>query len=396
MKKPTLTLSLDSSWQFVSSAVLILSLIGLLLLTSLNTLLPGYSSDEATYVTQTATPAAILDNPEFLPHKVLSFILHFPTSDNHLSARLASAFIGGLVVLLFYYAANKWYSRRTAFLATAMLATSAWFLHTARIAIPDITYPAAILALGLTAYKLQVTKRPILLWSFAILLVGFLWYIPGVLWFVAAGITLQYRRLQRSKLDIPKKKLPWLLLPITAVVGLLVYLVVRNVHTLKVVLGVSGGVPTPIDYVLHVLYTPFIIAFRAPLDAGFRLGHMPYLDIISVVLLAGGIYYYLYYRKSLRTRLVLLITILGVLLSAFQTYDSQAILLVPAYVLIAAGISVFANQWLTVFPRNPVARTFGVLAVTVVVGMSCVYNLRSYFIAWPSAPETKSTYNQVL
>lgn len=366
------------------------------MLAELNTLLPGYSQQEISYVQQTDTPSAILENPEFLPHKVLSFLLHFPTSDNYLSARLASAFLGGLTVLLFFYAANKWYSRRTAFLATVLLATSAWFLHTSRVALPDILYPVSLLLLGLTAYKLQITKRPLLLWSFAILLVGALWYIPGILWLLILGVVLQRKKLLANLRTIPPKKLPILGIPSFVVLGILALVLIKNLASLKVILGISGGLPLPLDYLLHVLYTPVSIIAFAPLNPSFRLGHVPFLDIVTSVLFGAGLYYYLYYRKSLRTKLLLIALAVGVLFSALHTYESQALLLVPAFIIIAAGISVITNQWLTVFPRNPVARTVGILLVSVVVGASCIYSLRSYFVAWPNTSATKDAYRQIL
>jgi Dolichyl-phosphate-mannose-protein mannosyltransferase len=396
MKKLNFSLSVSNSWQFISTTIIILSCIGLLLLTQLNTLLPGYSDAEKAYVTSTATPQIIIDNPAYLPHKLVSFAFHYPTSDNHLSARLASVSIGALVVLLFYYASAKWYSRRTAFLATVLLATSAWFLHIARVGLPDITYPAAILALAITAYKLQVTKQPVLLWSFAILLVGFVWYIPGMFWLVIIGLALQYKRLHASKLHIPKKQLPLLLIPAVLTLGLLMLLVLQNPDTLKTVLGVPAPLPTVIDFVKHILYTPFMLFFRAPLDADFRLGHLPSLDVITAIFALLGAYYYVYYRKSLRTRLLILAGLLGIILSAIHTYASQAALLPIAFILIAAGISVLTNQWLAVFPRNPVAKSFGVIVVSIVVAASCAYSLRSYFIAWPSAPATRDVYHHVL
>jgi hypothetical protein len=67
--------------------------------------------------------------------------------------------------------------------------------------------------------------------------------------------------------------------------------------------------------------------------------------------------------------------------------------LVPlAFVVAAAGIAYLLHEWLKVFPRNPLARGFGVALVTVAVLVSCVYNLRAYFVAWPAVDTTQTIF----
>ncbi len=65
-------------------------------------------------------------------------------------------------------------------------------------------------------------------------------------------------------------------------------------------------------------------------------------------------------------------------------------LLIPVlYIVMANGIAYMLQSWFTVFPRNPVARTLGVVLLTIVVVVSCSYQLQRYFIAWPAAEATK-------
>jgi hypothetical protein len=52
------------------------------------------------------------------------------------------------------------------------------------------------------------------------------------------------------------------------------------------------------------------------------------------------------------------------------------------------------HAWLTVFPRNPVARTTGIALVSIVVVMAVSYHLTSYFVAWRYDPATLSAFRQ--
>ena len=68
-------------------------------------------------------------------------------------------------------------------------------------------------------------------------------------------------------------------------------------------------------------------------------------------------------------------------------------MLVPVlFLLAAAGLHSLLQSWLRVFPTNPIARNLGVSLVILAVAVSCTYNLRSYFVAWPHNATTQATF----
>jgi hypothetical protein len=68
-------------------------------------------------------------------------------------------------------------------------------------------------------------------------------------------------------------------------------------------------------------------------------------------------------------------------------------LLVPLlYMGIATGLAYLLHEWLKIFPNNPLARGVGLGLIIVAVAISCTYNYRAYFIAWPNADATKTTF----
>jgi hypothetical protein len=86
-----------------------------------------------------------------------------------------------------------------------------------------------------------------------------------------------------------------------------------------------------------------------------------------------------------------MLVVLGILVALGGSVTIAA--LIPLmYLAIAAGTHYLLDQWLTIFPRNPVAKFVGVSLVSFVVAFSAFYHLRAYFVAWPQAPETRAVY----
>ena len=105
-----------------------------------------------------------------------------------------------------------------------------------------------------------------------------------------------------------------------------------------------------------------------------------------------GIYAYYNKRKLDRTKLIAGVLVLGTVLIGLQGSVSMILLAPFVYLLITAGVAYLLDQWLTVYPRNPLARFIGVSLIILTVGLSCLFNLRHYFVAWPNAPATKQVY----
>jgi hypothetical protein len=87
------------------------------------------------------------------------------------------------------------------------------------------------------------------------------------------------------------------------------------------------------------------------------------------------------------------IIILSLILTVLNGWLAMTIALPMFFVLVSAGLALFLQQWFTVFPRNPLARTVGITVVSFVVVLAGYYNLRHYFVAWPRNPDTRQVFN---
>jgi hypothetical protein len=125
------------------------------------------------------------------------------------------------------------------------------------------------------------------------------------------------------------------------------------------------------------------------------VGSLPVLDVAAGGLFLIGMYAYQKNAKLERTKIMLLTAFLGILLGALGQVTIGIFLIMPyVYSVIAAGISYVLDEWYGVFPRNPFARSFGLLLVTIVVLISVYYQATRFFVVWPQTPETRQTYNQ--
>jgi hypothetical protein len=106
-----------------------------------------------------------------------------------------------------------------------------------------------------------------------------------------------------------------------------------------------------------------------------------------------GVLFYAKHLQAPRTRLLGSMFILGAVLFALGGPVPFTVLVPIAYLFVVAGIAYLLHEWLSVFPRNPLARSLGYGVLALAVTLSCTYNLRAYFIAWPHSRTTVTTFH---
>ncbi|HET8991757.1 MAG TPA: hypothetical protein VFN31_01850, partial [Candidatus Saccharimonadales bacterium] len=116
----------------------------------------------------------------------------------------------------------------------------------------------------------------------------------------------------------------------------------------------------------------------------------------ALAMLILGAYTYAKHRHNSRTQLLFGVLVLSIILVGLNGSVSFSLLIPTAYLFIAMGISFLIHSWRKVFPLNPVAKWLSITIITVAVLLSAVYNLSSYFIAWPHNPTTYNTFDRTL
>ncbi|HEY4160728.1 MAG TPA: hypothetical protein VGM08_01575 [Candidatus Saccharimonadales bacterium] len=380
------------SWRILALGLSLALIAYLLYFQRLGSLLPGYSSSELTTYAGASNWHHIGSNPVNAPYKLVVWLFTAVLHHSIFVDRAVAAAIGVIAALLFFVVARAWCTYRVAFFATLMFATSSGLLHFARFGTGQILQMSilALLAVGIL-YRQQRDHRVIIGYLLLALFV-LLWYIPGMFWFeMLALIPLwgtvsgQIRRANNFHLAGMLALCLLLVLP----------LVLAGIKHPTVLVHLSG-LPQSLGSLSHIgsnlLELVLAITLRSNGSALFWVGHAPLLDAVEVITgLLGA--YYVYREASGRTTFLFGAAAIGLLLASLGGSVTFACLVPIAYLFVALGLDQLLKRWTAVFPRNPVARLAGVSVILAMLAFSVLYQVRTYYIAWPHAPATRAAFN---
>lgn len=384
-----------SHWQLLAILGLAGLALGFLMLYRLGSLAGGLSDREIAQQTFSSSWRTIAHDPLNAPLTVIQWLLLTVFSHHGQTiARLPSVGFGVLTLVAFVYVLRRWYGLRTAVFGTVLFGFSSWFLHSSRLGTTDVLYLWAVptlLALHI-AWQRHAAK-PVVSYLIMALLTVML-YIPGLLWPILISLLLQ----TQSLIMVWQQLRRWWLrggLVIMFVV-LLVPLGLAFWHTpelLRTWLGLPANFLPTTDIMKRLGNSLSFFVYHGPQLPELWLDKLPLLDIFSMVMAAAGAIFYARHILLPRTRLLLSLFIIGAAFFALNGPVAFSILVPLVYLVIAAGVGYLLHEWLRVFPRNPLARSIGFGLLGTVIVLSCAYNFRAYFVAWPHNARTLVTFH---
>lgn len=345
---------------------------------------------------QTAAQASsfrdIASNPVNAPHKLLTLLLT-ELSPSVRSVRVVSMMFATATAIAMFYMLKHWHKPQTAVLTTAAFAGSAIVLAVGRLGTPVVTVMSFYAFAGLLLWDLHTRSNKaapiVVLMALAALL-----YVPGFVWFaLIVGIVYGGRLRVLFRHIRLRTVLFGTLLAILLIVPL-VHGFVREAGTINEWLLL----PPHLDWAQvprSILRVPSAFIYRMPTEPLVNVGRLPVFDVASGLLFLVGLNAYRQKLRLDRTRVMLGSALVAVIIGALgQTLLAVVFLLPFAFSVIAAGIEYLLDEWYAVFPRNPLARSFGLIIITSTILFSTYYQLTRFFVVWPQAPETRATYNQ--
>ena len=373
---------------------LFLALVGLawLMLYRLGTLPGGLSAGEMHAAVQPVGWHGIYHQPLNLPLLMIRSVVFWP-APNHgaLLTRLPNVFWGGLAVTSFAWLMWLWHGARTTVLATILFASGAWTLHASRLASFDVLYLWAMPTLLLIQALGQQFKRPVV-WYGSLIAWGLMLYIPGMVWLVALSIWLQRQSISQAwqKLNLWWQRSLSVLFSIIWLPLLLIDL--SRPSQLAQWVGLPSHLASPLKLLKQLVGVFVHLLVRGPQYPDIWLTQLPILDVFCLVMfIFGGIFYVLHWQAK-RSRQLGLFSAVGVVLIALNGSVGLSLLVPVLYMVAATGITYLLHEWLGIFPRNPLARSVGIGLVALAVAVSCLYNYRAYFVAWPHNTVTSATF----
>jgi hypothetical protein len=376
--------------KFIYPAIFFLSLIAILYYISLIPI--GGSQTEINFYYSTSSLNEIFANPLSLPYKLVNFFLS-QLSPSIRTARALSVVVFGISVFSLFKILKRWHSAKIALFSCVLFGTNATVLSIARLGTPLVLLLSWSIILSILAWLQYGKSRKIAPLGLAV--VGaLLFYIPGAPYFYLLLLLLFANKLRSFFSSIQK---PTLFIGIfLGVLALspLIYQVATN----NVVLREWLLIPPSVDWGAiprNILRVPSAFIYRAPDNPLINVGRLPIFDVASGGLFLLGLYGYYKNYKLERVRIMLLSALFAIVLGALGQVTAGFIIVIPfAYAVVAAGISLLLDEWYRTFPNNPFARSFGIIAIVVMLSFSVYYQLNRFLIVWPQTPETRQEYNQ--
>ncbi|MHB1864696.1 MAG: hypothetical protein ACYCPS_00835 [Candidatus Saccharimonadales bacterium] len=394
-KAKTKAKSKDLNYWLIGSIVLGLAALIFLMTYRLGNIMPGITAGERTIYSLKLGWHGLYHNPLNLPLNLLwSIDFRYLAPVGMTLLRAPVALTGGLTVVGFYLLLQLWYGTRTAIFGTILFATSAWTLHVSRLADYNVEYLAAIVFFMLSAAILQKKYTSRYIYWLINLAWGLLLYVPGMAILIAYNI---FR--QRKEIGYGMSRQETLLAKCLYVFSGLIWIpllaryFIGSPKNISSWLGLPSHYPSALHAAKEFLAVFYHIFIRGPLMPNLWLGRTPILDIFGIIAALVGIYFYTVHIKATRTHLLVVSLLVGAILIALGGPVTLSFIMPIIYVFIAAGLAYLLSQWLGIFPENPIARTVGYGLITLAVAASVIYNVRSYFIAWPHNSASVSVFD---
>jgi hypothetical protein len=378
-------------WKPIIIGVLVLVLTLLIVLSLQSTVPGGYSASEIAYHNTVRFGGLIPNNPLYLPIYLIHKIVLGVFGTNIVNLRVANGLISIGAVISIFFIIKSWFSFRVAAFTSVIYLTLTWFLVNTRNALPDVMvlYSAFIPLLIVWTQKTKKQK-----WALVVsaLTISLLLYAPGIIWFLLVGILWK----AKSIFYILKKSPIW-----NVVTALVVFLIVLTPFVLniaepefiKAIFGINLTTLSPLNYLENISTFIVNIFWNSNYNNGINIGSQAVFDIFSLVLITAGVINIAKKWKKSRSKYILISVIMGLLLIGFGSTIASIIILPYVVLLIGCGLGWLLQQWLTVFPKNPFAQNIGVAILVLAIGMTSIYNVYRFYVAWPHMPSTEIKYN---
>lgn len=372
-----------------------LAILAFLLFFKLSSLVPGWSAAELAVRNNGFSLHHILSHPINAPYLVIVYGLVKVLPHSVLAVRLASALFGVGVILVFYFIIRCWSNPLVAWLTSLMLATSTWFLRSARTGTPDILLFGLLLLLAFNLWLRHSHRRRLIIVLVG-LAIGLGLYVPGFIWFIAIVAVWQRRLIINVIRRLPIPLIVGAILGVAIILTPLAWAIAHNYQLVWAVLGLPSHLPALLPSLRRLIDVPLNIFVRGPHQPGLWVGRSPILDVFETILFIFGIYAHWQNKRYRRLITFSVVALVTTVLMTIGGPVSLSLLLPFIYFVMAAGLAYLLEEWFSTFPRNPIARGLGMTIVALAIGLSCFYQLNRYYIAWPHMAETKATFSHHL
>jgi hypothetical protein len=360
-------------------------------------LIPGQNTFEQAAVQQLDGYKYPWRNSIDAPFTTLSKIVTFTGISSLHAVRITSAVMMVMSIVMFYQLLRNWLlSPGKALVGATLFATSSWALVLGRGGHSVVAGIFFLLLIFTLSTRLYFTTHPFLDWMLFIAAVSLSLYTPLMVWLVFLAFVVYMLNIRQKQRTVPLKtwhKVVAGCLGAILTLPLFISFFIDSSYILTL-LGVDGLVISIPTLVLNAGTIVASIFFINTTSSPIGLGRLPFLDIFSLFMFLLGVYYFERRLSLKRSKLLFGGLAMGIIICSLSEFNVMRVsLLLPlVYIFVSAGVHESISRWLAVFPRNPIARTVGIVVLSAALGFTSFYHLTRTFIARPGNPETRSFY----
>ncbi|MBP6962705.1 hypothetical protein KBB49_04170 [Candidatus Saccharibacteria bacterium] len=384
--------SLKKVWRRESLVLVAILALFLSIFSVLSNIPENAALQEHATANDSSSLGVILDNPVNAPYKLATYGLTSLSPSIRLVRAVSFVFYIGACIAIFY-ALRHWHTLQTSIITTAAFATNSVVLAVGRLGTTLITVMSFFIFSSMLLWQLHSRSNkfvPIIV----LVALGSLLYTPGALWFFLLLGIVYFNRFKNLFYNVKKPAIVFGIITAILLIAPLVFSFARNLDTLNQWLLIPNNLELS-EIPRSILRVPSAFIYRMPSEPLINVGRLPIFDVASGILFLIGLNAYRRKLKLDRTKVMIGSALVAIVIGALGELTLSVILLLPfAYSVIAAGIEYLLDEWYSVFPRNPYARSFGLLLITSVVLFSIYYQMTRFFVVWPQTPETRAVYNQ--
>lgn len=337
-----------------------------------------------------------ISDVSFLPVKLFLVVLAKAGITSQLSLRLISAAIVAVSLLCFYRIIASWINKRAAVLSVLLFSSTGWMLFQARQDTVS-TMLFALVPLFLYLGVLAAETESLILRILCGIGLAQLIFVPGGIWFMLLAIIIG-AIYDGKDIDIPS------LTP--AVVSFLAALILYGAvilsfmsiayktELLRLAGFFTGHVPALSVIKENLVQLPNQLFYSGLNDGSLWLRGTPIIDYVSLIFLVAGLAYLIKNREAYTISRVVIIVflVLSLIFTAVNGPLFISVMMPVVYMAVAAGLAYVLDQWLVIFPSNPLPRLFGIAVICISVFLVMGYQVERYFIGWPRTDEYHQIY----
>ena len=290
---------------------------------------------------------------------------------------------------------RRWLRPNAALVMGLVLVTTSWFLSLGRLGTPDVMIVFwTTLILLLATLISQEVKYYQGLKVLTLISIAFSLYTPYTVYLFAAALLgamtqphLRYviRYAEKASISIGFLLFVLILIPHA-------YSVWRDPGIIGQLLAIPTDLPDPLDFLKNLLTS--LGNLINPFHVALEQHALPLISIPTTAFAIIGFARLIKDWHSVRSHVLLVWAALLIPLLGLDKTHNLTVLFVPVMMLSAIGVQQIFQYWYTLFPRNPYARIFGLIPLSILIVSMISFNYQRYFIGLPYSETAAKIYNQ--